>query len=273
MTLWWDDLTLWWDATWGVIRRDAMLFLSYRTQVVTQTLSLLFSLALFYYIARLLHTNTIGTAHDYFAFVVIGLVIMQSLITTLGVIPSSVRQELVAGTLERFLVSRFGALSGIVAMLMFPTISAFVTGIVMLVLATAVFGLHLAATAPLAIPVAVLGSVAFAPLTFMLVATVIVVKQAAVGTQFVIAGISIVGGLYFPVALLPSWVRWAASVQPFTPAADALRHLLVGSALQHSMLLELGKLVAFAFVLFPVSLWILRRAIAYAQRRGTIIEY
>jgi len=266
-------MTAWWDAAWGVIRRDAILFFSYRTQAISQTFSLLFSLALFYYIARLLHATTLGTSHDYFAFVVIGLVIMQSLITTVGVIPGAVRQELVAGTLERFLVSRFGALSGIVAMLLFPTLSAFATGLIMLVLATTIFGLHLAATAPLAIPVALLGSVAFAPVTLLLVATVVVVKQAAVGTQFVMAGISIIGGLYFPVSLLPDWLRWAAYAQPFTPAADAMRHLLVGSKPQYSMLMDLLRLVGFALVLFPLSLWTLRRAIAFAQRRGTIIEY
>jgi hypothetical protein len=62
-------------------------------------------------------------------------------------------------------------------------------------------------------------------------------------------------------------------VQPFTPAADALRHLLVGSKMQYSMLVDLGRLAGFAAVLLPVSLWTLRSAIAYAQRRGTIIEY
>jgi ABC-2 type transport system permease protein len=266
-------MTLWWDASWAVIRRDAILFFSYRTQVVSQTVSLLFSLALFYYIARLLHASTIGTSHDYFAFVVIGLVIMQALIATVGLIPGSVRQELVAGTLERFLVSRFGALNGIVAMLMFPTLAAFATGLIMLILAATVFGLHVAATAPLALPVALLGSVAFAPVTLLLVTTVVVVKQAAVGTQFVMAGVSLIGGLYFPISLLPGWLRWAADAQPFTPAADIMRHLLVGSKPQYSMLLDLTRLVGFAVVLGPISLWTLRRAIAYAQRRGTITEY
>jgi ABC-2 type transport system permease protein len=164
-------------------------------------------------------------------------------------------------------------LSGILSMLIFPTISAFFTGMIMLALASSVFGLHVASTAPLAVPVALLGAIAFAPLTLLLVSTVVVVKQAAVGTQFVIAGISIVGGLYFPVSLLPGWVRWASDVQPFTPAADALRHLLVGSKMQYSMLLDLGRLAGFAAVLLPISLWTLRSAITYSQRRGTIIEY
>ncbi len=266
-------MRLWWSAAWGIMRRDAILFFSYRTQAVTQIVGLLFQLTLFYFISRLLRSGTFGSAGDYFSFVVIGLVIMQSLITTLHAIPTSVRQELVAGTLERFLVSSYGARNGILAMMLFPTVTSFVTGAVMLTLAATVFGLHVAATAPLALLVGLLGAAAFAPLALLLVAVIIIVKQATAGTQFVVSGVSIVGGLFFPVALLPLWLRWAAYVQPFTPAADALRHLLVGTKLQYPMLVDLAKLAGFAVVLIPLGLWALSSAIAYGQRRGTIIEY
>ena len=127
-------------------------------------------------------------------------------------------------------------------MLIFPTISAFFTGIIMLAIAGAVFGVHIASSAPVAIPVGLLGGVAFAPLTLLLVSTVVVVKQAAMGSQFVIAGISIVGGLYFPITELPKWLHWAANVQPFTPAADLMRHLLVDTPMQYSVVSDLLRL-------------------------------
>jgi ABC-2 type transport system permease protein len=255
------------------VRRDAILYFSYRTQAATQAFSLLFTLTLFYYIARLLHSNTLGGSGGYFAYVVVGLVILQALVTTLESIPASVRQELVAGTLERFLVSRFGAFNGVVAMTLFPALRAFVSGALMLVLATAIFGLHIAATAPLAIPVAMLGTISFAPLALLMAGVVVMFKQASSGARFVIAGLSIAGGLYFPASLLPVWARWTAQVQPFTPAADSLRHLLVGSKLQYSMSADLIKMAAFGAVLLPLSAWLLTHAITYAQRRGTIIEY
>jgi ABC-2 type transport system permease protein len=266
-------MKLWVDAAWGVIRRDAIVFLTYRTLVVSQTLGMLFQLTIFYFISRLLHSATFGAPAAYFAFVVVGLAIMQVLITTLGLTPVQVRQELVAGTMERFIVSPFGARNGVVTMMLFPIISAFFSAAIMLGLATAIFGLPLVATAPLAIPVAVLGSLAFMPFALVLVAVVIAFKQATAGTQFVVSGIAIVGGLYFPVALLPGWIRWASDVQPFAPAADLLRHLLVGTPLQHSALLDLLKLAGFGLVLFPAALFLLRRALLYGQRRGTIIEY
>lgn len=268
-----DRMQLWASAAWGVVRRDAIVFTTYRTQVVSQVLAMLFQLTIFYFISRLLRTNTVGTPAEYFDFVVIGLVIMQVLITTLGFLPGQVRQELVAGTMERFLVSPFGAASGVVAMLMFPLLMALITSTIMLGMAEAIFGLRLVATAPLAIPVAVLGALAFMPFALGLVAAVLVVKQATVGTQYITSGIAIVGGLYFPAALLPAWIRWASEVQPFAPAADLLRHLLVGSAVRYSVLADLLKLTGFAVVLLPLAVLALRRAVLYGQRRGTIIEY
>ena len=69
--------------------------------------------------------------------------------------------------------------------------------------------------------------------------------------QFIVAGIAIVGGLYFPIAVLPGWIRWASEVQPFTPATDLLRHLLVDTPLVHPAIVELLKLVGFTAVLLP----------------------
>lgn len=263
----------WTDAAWGVIRRDATIFFTYRAQVASQVLSMLFQLTIFYFISRLLHAKTFGTSESYFAFVVVGLAITQSLVTTLGLSPVQMRQELVAGTMERFMVSSFGVRSGVVSMLLFPSLSALFTAGIMLGLAALIFGLPLAASAPLAVPFAVLGSVAFMPFALILVAVVIAFKQATAGTQFVVSGIAIVGGLYFPSSLLPTWLRWTSDVQPFTPAADLLRHLLVNSPLQESAGTDLLKVLGFGVVLFPISLGLVHQAILFSQRRGTIFEY
>jgi ABC-2 type transport system permease protein len=266
-------MRLWWDAMWGIVRRDAILFMSYRTQVVSQFLGPLFTITLFYYISHLLTAKTIHSPGGYFGFVIVGLVIVQILTISLGILPVTVRQELVSGTIERFLVSAHGPVNGILGTMVFPLINAIVTGALMLALATIVFGLPLAATAALAIPVALLGMFAFMPFAFLLVALVLAFKQISSATQFIIAGIAIVGGLYFPIAVLPEWIRWASEVQPFTPSADLLRHLLVGAPLANPAVVDLLKLIGFIVVLFPAGFALLRMAIRYGQRTGTIAEY
>jgi len=264
---------LWSDAMAGIMRRDAILFVSYRSQLVAQFLGPLFSITLFYYISHLLTAKSIRSPGGYFGFVIIGLVIVQILTISLGVLPVTVRQELVSGTIERFLVSAHGPVNGILGTMLFPLLNAVLSGALMLTLAAVVFGLPLASTAVLAIPVALLGVVAFMPFAFFLVALVMAFKQASSASQFIVAGIAIVGGLYFPIAVLPGWIRWTSEVQPFTPATDLLRHLLVGTTLVHPAAVELLKLVGFVAVLFPAGLMLLRASIRYGQRSGTIAEY
>jgi ABC-2 type transport system permease protein len=266
-------MRLWCDAMWGIMRRDAILFVSYRAQLVAQFLGPLFSIALFYYISHLLTTKSIHSPGGYFGFVIIGLVIVQILTISLGVMPVTVRQELVSGTIERFLVSAHGPINGILGTMLFPLLNALINGVLMLTLATVIFGLPLASTAVLAIPVALLGTLAFMPFAFFLVALVMAFKQASSATQFIVAGVAIVSGMYFPISLLPGWIGWMSDIQPFTPATDLLRHLLVGATLVHPAGVELLKLVGFVAVLLPAGFILLRASIHYGQRTGTIAEY
>jgi ABC-2 type transport system permease protein len=107
----------------------------------------------------------------------------------------------------------------------------------------------------------------------MLLATVLIAKQVLAGTTFIVAGISLIAGLYFPVTLLPGWIRWASDVQPFTPAVDLFRWALVGRPLHDSALLDVARIAGFAAVLMPLAVLLLRAAVRVARRRGTIIEY
>jgi ABC-2 type transport system permease protein len=104
-------------------------------------------------------------------------------------------------------------------------------------------------------------------------AAVVLVKQTNAGATLVITGVTLLAGVYFPISLLPEWIRWASDVQPFTPAVDLLRNLLVGTSLRDAPGVEVAKLVGFTLVTLPLALLLLRSAVERSRRRGTIIEY
>jgi ABC-2 type transport system permease protein len=256
----------------AVMRRDLHVYLSYRTRLVSQLLTAVFSLTLFYYVSRLVHVQGLSPK-AYFGFVVVGISLISVLYSCFS-IPELLRQELIAGTFDRLLLSPFGAIRSVIAMSLFPMLFSFVLAVLTLGLGCVVFGLHLHwSTVPLALPVMTLVLLSFLPFGLLFAALTVVVKQGSVGTSWVIAMLSIVGGLYFPVTLLPGWLQTISKLQPFTAATDLLRHLLVNSSLGESPQTSLLKLVGFAAVLLPASLLILARAIRFGQRRGTIIEY
>jgi ABC-2 type transport system permease protein len=261
------------SAFFAVVRRDFHIFLSYRTRLVSQILTSVFSLTLFYYVSRLVHVDGFTTPDRYFGFVVVGIALVGVLYSCFAV-SETIRQELVAGTFERLLLSPFGGVRGAVATAIFPLLYSFVLSAVTLGLGAIIFGLQLHwSTVPLALPALILALLAFLPFGLFFSALTIATKQANVGATWVIALLSIVGGLYFPVALLPGWAQLAAEVQPFTPATELLRHLLVDAPMETSVGLALAKIVGFAEVLVPLSLFALYRAIRLGQHRGTIIEY
>jgi ABC-2 type transport system permease protein len=270
-----DMLSSYTGAAAAVVRRDFLLMTSYRFRFLTQLLSAFFGLTLFYYISRLVHVGEgISSEDDYYAYAVTGLMTLQMINSTLSIPSMTLRQELVAGTFERFAISPFGAVAGIVSMMLFPLIYTLVIVTAMLVFAGLVFGLALHwPTVPLSIPLGGLAALSFAPFGILVVAGVMLAKQATVGANWIVAGISLIGGLYFPVTLLPGWIQWMSDVQPFTPAVDSMRYVLLGMGTSESALEDVGKLLLFVVALLPVSLLALHRAVRISTRRGTIIEY
>ncbi len=267
-------LSRWAIGVGAVIRRDAQTLLTYRFGLFAQYLGVLFSLTLFYYVSRLITVSHLGSSDEYFEFVVVGLIILQVLNSTLQTPPGLVRGETIAGTFERMVVSPFGPVGGLLAMLAFPLVNAIVTGFVMLGFASLVFDLSVRwSTAWLALPLGVLGALTFACFGVAAMALVLVVKQATAGTTWIVAGISLVSGLYFPVTLLPAWIRWASDVQPFTPVTDLLRNVLVGTPIDDPTWLNLAKIVGFTLAVLPAAAVALRSALRYGRRRGTITEY
>jgi ABC-2 type transport system permease protein len=262
------------DAALAILKRDARIFMSYRGRFFGQVFSGFFSVAVFFYVSRLVSTESFHSSNQYFAFVVVGLATFGILTSTLVSLPSDIRQELVAGTFERILLSPFGAVWAIVSMTIFPFVMALTGGLVTLMLARLAFGMPIEwQTAWLGIPVVFLGALTFVPFGLLAASAAVSAKQATMGVSLIVTGVSFLGGVFFPVALLPGWIQWTSKVQPFTPTLDMLRHLLVGTPLHGSAFAALAKMVLFAVCLLPPAIAALHVAVRVGQRRGTIIEY
>jgi ABC-2 type transport system permease protein len=260
-------------AAGAIFRRDLLLFASYRARLFTTFFTMAVSLTLFYYVSRLVTSKQVGSPDEYYAFVVVGLIIFGVLTSTLSTPVATLRAELQAGTFERMVLSPFGPVRAIASLLLFPLALALVVGVASLLYAAIVFGLDLRwETVPLAIPAAALGALAFAPFGLVMTALVVLFKQTNAGATLVITAVTLLAGVYFPVALLPDWIEWASQVQPFTPAVDLLRNLLVGTDLPDPAWVALLKLFGFTALMLPVSLVCLRAAVARSRRQGTIIE-
>jgi ABC-type polysaccharide/polyol phosphate export permease len=261
------------DAAIGLCRRDWLTFASYRTQLISMVLGLFTTLTIYHFISKLVRVTAFPTPQDYFAFLVVGMVIFQVLQSTMGV-AGALRGELVAGTFERLLLSPFGAVRAVISMMVFPFVMSLVSSIILLALAATIFGVPLTwSTAWLALPLTVLGTGIFTSFGMLFAATTLVFKRAAGGLGFVVTLITLTSGVYFPIALLPGWMQWFSEIQPFTAAVDLLRNVLVGRPLDEPAWLEISKMAGFLVVMVPLGVIALQASLRFAQKRGTIVEY
>ena len=261
-------------AAAAVCVRDFRIWSSYRMRFFSTLFTAIVGVILFYYVSRLVNSPEVGDADDYFGFVVVGTATLEVLTATLTAPVATLRAELVVGTFERMVVSAFGPVASIVSLIVFPLLLGLVVGTVTIATAAIGFGLDLHwATVPAAIPAALLGALSFAPLGLLMAAAVLVFKQTNAGTAFVLTGLALVSGVYFPVSLLPDWIQWASDVQPFTPAVELLRHLLVDAPMSQSVAAAVAKLVGFTVVMLPIATAVLRASVQRSRRNGTITEY
>ena len=259
------------EAVAATMKRDAAVFLSYRTRFVTQMLAMVITMTRFYYVSQLVRPGVVGPHGAYFAYVVVGIVAMADLTAALNT-AQLVRMELLAGTFERIVISPVGPVGGVVALAVFPVLYTIGLAGVMLVVAAGVFGFPIdLGDVPAALAVSAAAAIAFTCIGVLFAAGVLAFKSA-LGAKWVIAAFSILGGIYFPLRLIPGWIRWFSDVQPLTPAVDLLRHLLLGTPVVPSVGVEIVKLVGFSAVLMPMAVMVLRLAVNASRRRGTLIE-
>ena len=144
---------------------------------------------------------------------------------------------------------------------------------VQLLVAVALFGLSITwATAPLAIPIAIAGALAFAPFALVFAAVTLAFKQAP-GQGAALALVALASGMYFPVALLPWWLHWISEIQPLTPTLALLRHVLLGFPVPGSAAAAAAKIVGFMIIGIPIGLSLVSLAGRHSRKRGTIVEY
>ncbi|MBE2317985.1 ABC transporter permease [Solirubrobacter sp. CPCC 204708] len=263
-----------WRATQAMVLRDLRILLSYRFRWISILLGPAVFVVLFYYVSRLVVVESVGSSDGYFSFVITGMAGLAVLTAAVSEVSTTLRNEQIAGTLERLATSAFGPLRACVAMTVYPVLQAMVVGMVTILMGMAIGNLRPGLPELVAaVPALALVAFAFAPLGLLAAALTFVVRQATMGVTLMITVFSVVAGVYFPISLLPEWIRWTSDVQPFTPAVGILRHLLATSPLEGSVWGDAARLAAFTVVLLPLSLIALRAALAHARARGTMTEY
>lgn len=258
------------------LRRDWKVARSYRFQFVLDLCVVPLSLALFYFLARLVEPGRLPADADleqgYFSYAAVGLVVVRMVQTALTSFATKLRTEQISGTFETLLSSPVSSSVVVLGSAAFELLRALAGGLATLAVA-ALFGLRiepgleLAAAVVVGLPALV---ATFAAVGVIVAAFAVVVKQITALLGLATGVLGLLAGAYFPIELLPGPLRVAANLLPFTWGVDVLRAALLRNEVAAGRLVSL---VAFAVVSLPLSLWLFRWAVDRARRGGTVTQF
>jgi ABC-2 type transport system permease protein len=85
--------------------------------------------------------------------------------------------------------------------------------------------------------------------------------------------VELLGGVYFPVTVLPDWLEKVAGLFPLIYAIRSVEMAIYQGATVSELSSDIMSLFLFAAVLFPVGIFMLRFALKKAKLDGSLIQY
>jgi ABC-2 type transport system permease protein len=257
------------------VRRDFLIWSSYRLAVVWQLLGVCLLVGLVYFVGVTLGDRTDllgGGSTSFVAFVLSGIAVTDLVMQGLHSVPQAIRENQKAGTLEPMLLAPLGGLGLLLASSLFSLALALARAAAYFVLGWSVLGFwHQANLATVAL-VLVPGVVAFLALGTLSAAFVIVVKQ---GDPIVIAYAALtamLSGVFFPVTVLPAWLQPFAAYVPLTYVLAGVRAGLDGAA-PFDVIGTALLLAGLGAVLLALGLVGCNWALNYAKTEGSLAQY
>ncbi len=266
------------DKPIAFLKKDLQVATSYRLAFLLQLLGIGFTLALFFFLSRLIDTTMnpyLGPyGGDYFSFVLVGVAVSNYLSTGLNAFSSRIRDEQVLGTLEAVLATPTRFSTYLLSSSLWSFLWASFQVLAYVVLGLLFFRLELkdpnwgAALLFLALTV-----VAFSSLGLLAASFILVLKRGNPVNWFFTSLSRLLGGVYFPIAILPDWLQTASKVIPLTYSLEGMRMALLAGRPLAELKRELLSLVAFTIVSLVLGVAATRFAIRRARRDGTLGQY
>jgi ABC-2 type transport system permease protein len=254
--------------------RDVSMARSYRLDFGLRLLSVLLAVVAFFYVSRVIGDKPEFAAYGgYQPFVVIGFTLMIYWQTALKGFGGAVRNEQMMGTLESVLMTPARLSTIVVGSSLWAFVGATLTAVVLNLSSALLYDFSLKGSLPLALLIMVLTTVTCACLGVISASFIMVFKRGDPLGFFIGALFTLLGGVFFPVDVLPSWLQKLSLLLPITHGNDALRSvLLLGKGFQ-DVLPQLVVLSVFAALGVPLSLICFKKAVFCAKRDGTLVQY
>lgn len=264
-------------GAWLFFLRDLRIASTYKIPFLLETIEALFGTAMLFYVSRFVDSpelrGTLPQGSDYFAFALVGFVFFDYLSAALDSFDQSLQEARDSGTLEHLLVTQTSLPAILAGSAIYPFAVTTFRIAVYLAWAVLLFHFPIAAANWLSVVAVLLASLlAFSGFGIFSASYLLLFKKGNPGKWLLLGISSIVGGMLFPVSILPGWMQVIAGFNPVTYTLEAMRYALLGGAGLRALWHPIAALLLFAAVLLPFSMAVFAVVLKRTKTTGTLMH-
>jgi len=255
--------------------RDLAIARSYRMAFALEILEAFFGVATFYYLSRFVSSDQLARAlpkgSDYFTFALVGFAFFDYLTVSLSAFDNSIMEARQNGTLEAMLVTETPLTMILVASAAYPFVLLALRTVIYLAWGAMLFHFPIQGANWLgAVTILVVSILAFAGLGIISTSYLLLFKRGNPARWLIVGASSLLGGIMYPVSVLPVPLQWLARLIPVTYSLEGMRQALLAGAGFAELWPSVRALLLFSVVLLPLSSVIFAWALRQTKITGTL---
>jgi ABC-2 type transport system permease protein len=255
--------------------RDFAIARGYRGALLLETIEALFGVATFYYLSRFVQSPELAgelpAGTNYFAFALVGFAFFDYLSVSLSAFDASLEEARQNRTLEALLVTQTPLPVILAGSALYPFAALALRTCVYLAWGALLFGFApRSANWPGAVAILLASILAFAGLGIISAGYSILFKRGNPAKWIVLGVSGLLGGMMYPVSVLPAPLQLLARLIPVTYSLEGMRAALLAGAGWRELFPSIGALLLFAVILIPLSFLVFAWALRRTKITGTL---
>ena len=263
---------------WAFLWRDILNEMSYRLAFFLELFGILPAVLMFFFLSKLFGDMISGPLSEYggkyFPFVLIGIAAQNYLSLSLHSFASSIRESQVSGTLEAVLTAPVPLSIFLLGSSLYPFVLNSLRIMIYLVVGSLFFGAGLDWRQwPALLLVLTLTVTAVSGLGILSASFTVLFKKGDPLNWVFSVGSWLLGGVYYPVSVLPEWLQRISGLIPMTHTLESLRLILLSHRGLEAVAGHLFALGLWSLIILPLSLASFRYALNQARAKGNLGHY
>ena len=259
-------------------KRDLTSELSYKFSFFLQFFGIFISILIFFFLSKLFTGNEIPHLKpyggNYFNFVLIGLAFSNYLNVAVRSLAKNIREAQMMGTLEALLVTPTEIPTIILGSSLYSYFFTSFQVLIYLLLGGLLFGVDFgSANYPAAFLILLLTITSLSSVGILSASFIMIFKKGDPITWIFSAGSILLGGVYYPIQVLPVWLKNLSYLLPITHSLEGMRLALLQGHSVQQLSGNIIALVIFSILLIPLSLLVFKKAVNKAKIDGSLSQY